>query len=244
MQYVGDTRLECLVTYVLSRDDRLPRKALRLFDASRLTSGLTQSRYPSRLRQIIPPFSLWWVCMLHDYLFWRDDTAFVRALLPGQRAVLDAFSALRGADGLVRSPQGWNYIDWVASWPWGEPPGAKPGAVCGPLNWQYVYALRRAAEVEAALGEPSWRHAVCGWRRKRRPRSIRTIGMPSAGSTPTISSTRSLLSTASAWRCGAARCCRSAKRRSPSDCLYSVNGRSRRCTSRIITLKPAARLDA
>jgi hypothetical protein len=154
LQYVGDTRLECLVTYTLSHDERLPRKALRLFDASRLPSGITQSRYPSRLRQLIPPFALWWVCMIHDYLYWRDDSAFVRSLLPGQRAVLDAFTALRGDDGLIRSPQGWNYIDWVEAWSAGEPPGAKPGEVCGPLNWQYIYALRRAAEVEAALGEP------------------------------------------------------------------------------------------
>jgi hypothetical protein len=59
IMYLGDTRLESLCTYVMSRDDRLPRKALRTFDASRLPSGLTQSRYPCSLLQIIPPFSLW-----------------------------------------------------------------------------------------------------------------------------------------------------------------------------------------
>jgi len=44
MMYTGDTRLEALVTYTLMNDDRLPRKALRLFDASRMASGMTQSR--------------------------------------------------------------------------------------------------------------------------------------------------------------------------------------------------------
>ena len=48
LQYIGDTRLQALITYALSSDDRLPRKALRMFDASRVNSGLTQSRYPSR----------------------------------------------------------------------------------------------------------------------------------------------------------------------------------------------------
>lgn len=154
LMYVGDARLEALVTYVTGRDDRLPRKALRLFDSSRLPGGLTQSRYPSRLRQIIPPFSLWWIGMVHDYLMWRGDPAFVRTLLPGVRAVLDAFTLWRGEDGLVRSPCGWNYMDWVPSWPKGEPPGAQPGEVCPLLNWQYVYALCLAAQIEEEFEEP------------------------------------------------------------------------------------------
>jgi alpha-L-rhamnosidase len=154
LMYVGDTRLECLITYATSRDDRLPRKALRLFDYSRLENGLTQSRYPSRLRQIIPPFSLWWVAMVHDFLLWRGDLAFVRSLLGGVRAVLDAFTAQRDDTGLVRSPEGWNYVDWVQSWGGGTPPGAEPGGICGPINWQYVYTLSRAAEIEECCGEP------------------------------------------------------------------------------------------
>jgi len=38
-----------LTTYVLTRDDRLPRKALRLSDSSRINRGIIQSRYPSRM---------------------------------------------------------------------------------------------------------------------------------------------------------------------------------------------------
>jgi alpha-L-rhamnosidase len=91
LMYVGDTRLEALATYAITRDDRLPRKALHVFDASRLPSGLTQSRYPSRIRQIIPPFSLWWVAMIYDYALWRGDRAFVQSLMPGARGVLDYF---------------------------------------------------------------------------------------------------------------------------------------------------------
>ncbi|MBC8160525.1 MAG: alpha-L-rhamnosidase [Roseiflexaceae bacterium] len=153
LMYIGDTRIECLLTYTISADDRLPRKAMRCFDASRMANGLTQSRYPSRERQIIPPFSLWYVAMLHDYLMYRGDEAFVRTLLPGARGVLDHFTMLRGEDGLVRSPVGWNYVDWVETWPGGEAPGAMPGQVCAPINWQYIYSSRRQAEVEALCGE-------------------------------------------------------------------------------------------
>src|SRR5918995_1098173 len=57
LMYAGDTRLEALTTYIMTRDSRLPRKALDLFDRSRLASGLTQSRYPSNVLQIIAPFA-------------------------------------------------------------------------------------------------------------------------------------------------------------------------------------------
>ena len=154
LMYVGDTRLECLVTYLTSPDDRLPRKAIEMFAQSRLPSGLTQSRYPSRERQIIPPFSLWWVGMVHDYWMWRGGNDELKQWLPVVRSVMDAFTNRIGADGLVRSPEGWNYIDWVEVWEAGVPPGGRVGGVCGPLNWQYVYALAQAAELEEHFGEP------------------------------------------------------------------------------------------
>lgn len=154
LQYIGDTRLQALVTFLCSGDDRLARQALRTFDASRLPNGLTQSRYPSRQRQIIPPFSLWWVAMLHDFLMWRGDPAFVVSMLPGARGVLDHFSALRGADKLVRSPDGWNFTDWVPDWSWGIPPGGDPGQTSVAINWHYVYTLYLAADLERRCGEP------------------------------------------------------------------------------------------
>lgn len=167
LMYVGDTRLEALTTFAITRDDRLPRKALRMFDASRLLTGLTQSRYPSRVRQVIPPFSLWYVAMVHDYALWRDDLEFVRSLMPGARGVLDYFQQRLNADGLVEAPRGWNFMDWVcqdprgkrnidkfanAYWRYGMPPDADRG-VSGVINWQFALVLRQAAELEGWLGE-------------------------------------------------------------------------------------------
>ncbi len=152
LMYVGDTRLEALATYAITRDDRLPRKALRVFDASRLPTGLTQSRYPSRIRQIIPPFSLWWVAMIYDYALWRGDRAFVQSLMPGARGVLDYFGTLLNADGLVQAPRGWNFTDWVPAWHSGTPPTGELG-VSGIINWQYVLVLTLAARLEEWLGE-------------------------------------------------------------------------------------------
>jgi hypothetical protein len=152
LMYVGDTRLECLVTYALTRDSRLPQKALQLFDQSRIASGLTQSRYPSRITQVIPPFSLWWVAMVHDHALWRGNKDFVRSLMPGVRAVTDAFMGFRNGQGLLEGLEGWNFMDWVPSWPAGVPPQGEFGAN-GSMNWQGVYVLQRAAELEAWLGE-------------------------------------------------------------------------------------------
>jgi len=53
----------------------------------------------------------------------------------------------------VAGPDGWNFADWVPHWPIGIPPGAALG-VSALLNWQLVYTLVRAAELETWAGEP------------------------------------------------------------------------------------------
>jgi len=153
MMYVGDTRLEVLTTYALTRDDRLPRKAVQLFDESRGPSGLTQSRYPCRVPQFIPPFSLYWIGMVHDFALWRDDAEFVRARMPGVRAVLDAFVRRVNRDHLLEAVQGWNFVDWVPTWDTGMPADADRG-ISGVLNWHFIYTLQLAAELEDVFGEP------------------------------------------------------------------------------------------
>ena len=163
LMYVGDTRLEVLVTYCLTADARLPRKAIEMFDVSRLPHHLTQSRYPCRHTQVIPPFSLWWCGMVVDYARWRDDPDFVRRMMPGVREILDAFASYRNADGLVEAPPGWNYMDWVREpgWHVGTPPDGESG-VSGILNWHYALMLTQVAELEAWLDEPE---NAARWRR-------------------------------------------------------------------------------
>ncbi|HET7104367.1 MAG TPA: hypothetical protein VFI20_09815, partial [Terracidiphilus sp.] len=60
LQYVGDTRIQALISYAVTGDDRLARQAIDAFNDSRSPDGLTRSRYPSMLPQTIPPFSLLW----------------------------------------------------------------------------------------------------------------------------------------------------------------------------------------
>ena len=164
MMYIGDTRLEVLTTYTLTADDRMPRKALQMFDASRRAStlGLTLSRWPVRHNQVIPPFSLWWLGMIHDFALWRGDAGFVRSLMPGAHAVVDAFERWTGKDGLLGPAPGWNFVDWALPWRSWEPahapaagmPPEADRAPSGILNWQLAYSLHRMAELEEWLGEP------------------------------------------------------------------------------------------
>ncbi len=157
LQYVGDTRIQALITYAITHDDRLARKALEMFGASRLLSGLTQSRYPSRVRQVTHPFSLHWIGMVRDFALWRGDRTFVRSLLLGVRAVLNGFAAFteQREDSLAALPPGlnFNFVDWVPEWPHRTPPGG-PDGVSAVVNWQWATALRQVSELEAWAGEP------------------------------------------------------------------------------------------
>ena len=91
LQYVGDTRIQALISYTVGGDDRLAPPGSRSLRPFALPEGLTRSRYPSSLPQNIPPFSLLWIGMLHDWWMYRPDPAPVRASLPGTRAVLGWF---------------------------------------------------------------------------------------------------------------------------------------------------------
>jgi hypothetical protein len=152
MQYVGDTRIQALVSYAMSGDDRLARQAISAFDRSRLAEGLTSSRTPGVV-QFIPPFSLLWVGMVHDFWRYRDDPAFVRSQLPGTRTVLDWFLARQREDGLLGDMAWWKFLDWATEFEGGVPPMEKDGQ-SAPLTLQLVNALAEAADLEAALGDP------------------------------------------------------------------------------------------
>ena len=153
LQYVGDTRIQALLSYAVAGDDRLARQAIEAFERSRRSEGITYSRYPSAPQQFIPPFSLLWVGMVHDYWTWRDDTAFVRRQLGGTRTVLDWFTGHLRPDGLLGRLPWWNFVDWCDDFEAGVPPQDEDGGSV-PVSLQLALALREAADLEKALGEP------------------------------------------------------------------------------------------
>lgn len=153
LQYIGDTRIQAMVSYYYSGDDRLARNALTLMDHSRLPEGVTLSRYPSHSTQIISTFSLWYVGMLHDYWMYRDDSEFVRNKLTGVRGILDFFSKYQQADGSLQNVPYWTFVDWVGNMGWG-PKG--PDGSAAIYDLQLLLAYQWAAQMEAVIGMPAY----------------------------------------------------------------------------------------
>jgi hypothetical protein len=151
LQYVGDTRIHCLISLYMTGDDRLAKNAIELFDESRTPDGLTQSRYPSFLPQYIPPYSLFWVGMLHDFWWYRGETDFVRQYLQGARGVLDWFESRLTPTGLLGPLEWWNFVDWSREFKNGVP-SLEANGQSAILSLQFAAALREAAELESAFG--------------------------------------------------------------------------------------------
>ncbi len=150
LQYVGDTRVQALISYTVAGDDRLAKQALQAFDESRIPEGLTQSRYPTAQPQMIPPFSLFWIGMLHDYWMYRPDASVVSAHLPGARTVLDWFARYEQPDGLLKELPWWSFVDWVST---GKLPTYDADGESCTTTLEYLGALQDAAEMERALGD-------------------------------------------------------------------------------------------
>lgn len=153
LQYIGDTRVQATITYFNSADNRLPRNAIELMDQSRLTDGVTMSRFPTRSTQIISPFSLWYIGMLHDYWMYRGDNRFIGDKLLGARAILNFFSQFQEADGSLKNTPYWTFVDWAGGTGWsvGAPPKGGDGA-SAILDLQLLWAYEWAADMERHLG--------------------------------------------------------------------------------------------
>jgi alpha-L-rhamnosidase len=154
MQYIGDTRIQALISYSVAGDDRLARQAITGFNNSRVPDGITLSRYPTSMFQAIPTFSLLWVGMVHDFWMYRNDPAFVREQLVGTRTALDWFLRHQRPDGLLDALFWWPFVDWGSDFGFGIPPQDPDGGSTS-MALQFVEALRNAAELETALGDPA-----------------------------------------------------------------------------------------
>ncbi len=153
LQYIGDARIQALVSMYYAGDDRLVRNALTLMDHSRLAEGITLSRYPTDLHQQIPTFSLWWVAMLHDYYMYRPDSQFIKDKLPGARQVLSFFERYQQPDGSLKNVPYWVFTDWSQGkgWNFGMAPLGKNGE-SAVLDMQLLWTYQLAAELESAVG--------------------------------------------------------------------------------------------
>lgn len=118
LQYSGDSYSVGLFHYLLSGDDRLTRQAITNFAASVTAEGLTQSRFPSHVPQIIAGFSPYWIMQVCEHHLFFGDSKYTRSFLPRIDGVLDFYDAHIDELGLVSgfSEDVWQYVDWVTTW--------------------------------------------------------------------------------------------------------------------------------
>ncbi len=153
LQYEGDTRIQALISLYVTGDDRLMRKAILDFYHSRSPNGLTQGRYPSSRFQTIPPFSLYWISMIHDYWMHRKDDSFLRQFKVPIMGVLDWYeSKIDEEMDMLGAMDWWNFVDWNDQFPGGTPDGANDGN-SAVITAQLVYTLKQASELMNYYGE-------------------------------------------------------------------------------------------
>jgi len=164
IQYIGDTRIQGLITFYASGDTTLWKKAIQDFYDSRLPAGLTQSRYPANLTQLIPPFSLLWIGMVNDYFMHTEDKDFVKSMLPAIMEVLNWFEKRTDENQISSNLEGWNFVDWVTD------PGWEIGVPCfddegrsSIVVLHYVYGIQKAAELFDHFG---WEGIADEWLEK------------------------------------------------------------------------------
>jgi len=158
LQYIGDGRIQALISLFISGDDRLVKNALTQADESRQPEGITLSRHPSLTPQYIPTFSLWYIAMLHDYSRYGADLAFVRDKLFGMRQILSYFKRYQLSDGSLSRVPHWMFTDWVdgaKEWKAGVGPVGQDGT-SALFDLTLLYALQKAAELERGLGQSAW----------------------------------------------------------------------------------------
>ncbi len=154
-QYIGDARIEALISYAVSGDPRLAIQALDAFDHSRVMNGSPQAAWPSSGSNSIPPFGLLWIGMLHDYWMAQPDTAVLQRTLPGARSMLDGYAPYVHENGLVGTTPGWAFIDWRRGLSERATRNSPPKPDSCIITLLYLGALQQAAELEQAVGDPA-----------------------------------------------------------------------------------------
>lgn len=140
------------------------RQTINNFAASIGFEGLTQSRFPSHVMQLIAGFSLYWVLQVCDHHLFFGDTAYARSFLPRIDGVLDFFASYVDDRGLVSGLPAdvWQYVDWVTSWgatddhpDKGVPTSGRKSNMHTYFSMLYAYVLQKAANLLVEVGRPA-----------------------------------------------------------------------------------------
>ena len=173
--YPGDTRVQLNVISAMSRDDRMIKRAIELYDLGTRDDGQCPFNWPTRGTQEGATYTLCYLLMYGDYTMNHADRAWLRARLPGLRKSMSGMELYENADGLLENLPGWSFMDWVVGWDWdGTAPGGRFGdGVNAEENLLWLLAMKSAACTERALGnEFQARH----WEEKAEKLKTKIVG--------------------------------------------------------------------
>lgn len=160
LQYAMDSRLEILYTYATTGDDRLARKCIDDFRRSQRYDGQLNCSYPNFGPNLIPGFSIYYICMLHDHMMYFGDKEFIRNHMPCVEGILLYFHRHLTPGGYVGKLGGlnghgaaWSFIDWTPEW--NATTGVPDAILEGPITMEsllYIYGLEKAADLAEWIG--------------------------------------------------------------------------------------------
>ncbi len=153
VQYIGDSRIQALISMYVAGDDRLAENAIRQFYNSMQPMGLTKSAHPTGGVQIIPPYSLYFIAMVHDYYMLRDNREFISQFLPGVKFILEWFIGRIDKNGMTGPLPYWNHVDNGTGFINGSPPGISEGGSAH-MSILLAYTLDKAAELLTDFNYP------------------------------------------------------------------------------------------
>ena len=139
------------------------RQAITNFASSITPEGLTQSRFPSHVPQIVAGFSLYWIMQVCDHHLFFGDTQYSRSFVPRIDGVLDFFESHIDELGLVSGipDDVWQYVDWVTTWgatdehpDKGVPTSGRKSNRHTYFSMLYAYVLKQAARLLHDVGRP------------------------------------------------------------------------------------------
>lgn len=172
LMYVGDSRLEALVFFMMDPGMALPLRSNLLFSWSRHSAreGLVAEHYPSHIPQLSSTFSMIWPGMVLDLLKYRRiPPGTAQRLRNGARGVLDAVSEYLNKEDLLENLPGWSFVDWVPEWNGGISKGEtrEEALLCNQavrctFNLHFLMMLQFLMELEEFEGGSQLRKAYAG----------------------------------------------------------------------------------
>lgn len=113
--YSMDSRNQMLCGYFAFGETQFPRASIELMAHSIRDDNMLELCSPAEVWITIPSFSAIFLTQLFEYLYYSNDTEFVRVMLPTAERIAEAFIRRIEGNGLIKcysEDKYWNFYEW------------------------------------------------------------------------------------------------------------------------------------